>query len=115
MLLRIVAHVVLNGLALVLTAHLVPGITYTGGIPELLVAGFVLGLINTIVKPLLKLLTLPLIVFTLGLFYLVLNGALLWLAGELLDGLTIEGCGPAILGGLVLALFNAATKMLPSD
>ncbi len=51
-------------------------------------------------------LALPAVVLTLGLFLLVINGAMLLLAGLLLDGLTIEGCLPAILGGLVLAACN---------
>jgi putative membrane protein len=59
--------------------------------------------------------SLPFIVLTLGLFYLVVNGAMFYLAGALLDGLTIDGCLPAILGGLVLALFNWLVRGLTAD
>ena len=104
--LRILAQLTLNGLGIYLAARLVPGIEYTGGILYLLLTGLVFGAINLLVKPLVTLLSLPLIVITLGLFFLVINGAMLWLAAGALDGLSIDGCMPAILGGLVLALFN---------
>ncbi len=103
---RALVQVVLNGLALLLAAWLVPGVAYEGGLLYLFLAGLVLGLINLLVKPLVTLLSLPLLVLTLGLFYLVINGAMLWLAAALLDGLRVDGCGAAILGGLVIALFN---------
>lgn len=103
---RAIVQVVLNGIALLLASLLVPGVDYQGGILYLLLAGLVIGLINLLVKPLVTLLSLPLLLVTLGLFYLVINGAMLWLAGWLLDGLTVDGCGAAVLGGLVIALFN---------
>ena len=104
--LRLIAQVALNGLAVWLAAYLVPGVDYRGDVPYLLLTGLVIGLINLVVKPLVTLLSLPAVVVTLGLFLLVINGAMLYLASLLLDGLTIEGCLPAILGGLVLALCN---------
>ena len=52
----------------------------------------------------------PLIILTLGLFYLAVNGLMLYLAAALLDGLTIQGCLPAILGAIVLGLFNWAVR-----
>lgn len=112
---RILAQVLLNGLGVVLAAKLVPGVSYSGGLVYLLIVGLVIGLINLLVKPLTTLLSLPFIVLTLGLFYLVVNGAMFYLAGALLDGLTIDGCMPAILGGLVLALFNWLVRAFTSD
>jgi putative membrane protein len=103
---RAVVQVVVNGVALWLTAWLVPGVEYRGGILYLLLAGLVIGLINLLVKPLVGLLSLPLVILTLGLFYLVINGAMLYLAAWLLAGLEVHGCLPAILGGLVMALCN---------
>ena len=104
--LRLVAQVALNGLAVWIAAILVPGVTYRGGILYLLLTGVVIGLINLLVKPLVTILAFPAIVVTLGLVLLLINGAMLFLASLVLDGLTIEGCLPAILGGLVLALCN---------
>ena len=103
---RALAQIALNGLGVVLAAYLVPGITYSGGIFYLLLTGLVVGVLNLFVKPLVTLLSLPLIVLTLGVFYFAINGILLFLASGLLSGLTIDGCLPAILGGLVLGLFN---------
>lgn len=112
---RSLAQVALNGLGVFLAAWMIQGIDYEGGIIYLLLTGLVIGLINLLVKPLATLLSLPLIVVTLGLFYLVINGAMLLLAGALLDGLTIDGCLPAILGGLVLAVFNWLVRVLRSE
>ena len=103
---RALAQIVLNGVGILLAAYLVPGIDYQGGLLYLLLAGLVMGLVNLLVKPLVSLLSLPFIVLTLGLFFLVINGLMLYLAAFLLSGLTVEGCLPAILGGIVLALFN---------
>jgi putative membrane protein len=103
---RAVIQVVLNGLALLLVDYLVPGVVYNGGWVQLLLAGLLIGLINLIVKPLVTVLSLPLIVLSLGLFYLVINGLMLWLAAAILPGLDVQGCLPAILGGTVLALVN---------
>jgi putative membrane protein len=112
---RILAQVLLNGVGVVIAAKLIPGVSYSGGLLYLVVVGLVIGLINLLVRPLATLFSLPFIVLTLGLFYLVVNGAMFYLAGVLLDGLTIDGCLPAILGGLVLALFNWLVRGLTAD
>lgn len=104
--LRLIAQVALNGLAVWLAARFVPGVDYEGNVPYLLLTGVVIGLINLLVKPLVTLLALPAVILTLGLFLLVINGAMFLLASLVLDGLTIEGCVPAILGGIVLTLCN---------
>ncbi|HEY4594410.1 MAG TPA: phage holin family protein [Thermoanaerobaculia bacterium] len=104
---RALLQIVLNGVAVLAAAYLVPGISYTGSLLSLLLVGLVIGLINLIVKPIVTMLALPLIVVTLGLFYLVINGLMLWLAALLLPHtLQVSGCGAAILGGLVIALVN---------
>lgn len=109
---RAILQVVANGLAVLLAAHLIPGVGYTGGWLYLLLVGLVIGLINLLVKPLVSLLSLPLVILTLGLFYLVINGAMFWLAAWLLSGLSVDGCLPAILGGLVLAVVNWLVRVL---
>lgn len=103
---RALAQIALNGLGVVVAAYLVPGIHYSGDILYLLLTGLVIGALNLLVKPLVTLLSLPLIVLTLGLFFLVINGLMLLVASALLSGLDIDGCLPAILGGLVLGIFN---------
>ena len=109
---RILLQILLNGLGVFLAAYIVPGVEYTGSWAYLLLVGLVIGLINLLVKPLVTLLSIPALILTLGLFYLVINGVLFYLAGFLLAGLEVDGCLPAILGGLVLAVFNWLTRGL---
>ena len=104
---RALLQIVLNGVAVLAAAYLVPGITYTGSLPGLLLVGLVVGLVNLIVKPIVTLFSFPLIVVTLGLFYLAINGLMLYLAAWLVPHhLQVHGCGAAVLGGLVVALVN---------
>jgi putative membrane protein len=103
---RALLQVVLNGVALLVAARLIPGIEFTGGLVYLLLAGLVLGVINLLVKPIVSFFSFPLIVLTLGLFYLAINGLMLLLADYFLSELRIDGCLPAILGGLVIAVAN---------
>jgi putative membrane protein len=104
---RALLQIVLNGVAVLVAAYLVPGISYTGSLLSLLLVGLVIGLINLVVKPVVTFFSLPLIVVTLGLFYLVINGLMLYLAAWILPHtLHVSGCGAAILGGLVMALVN---------
>jgi len=104
--LKALIQIVLNGLAILLVARVVPGIHYQGDWLYLALAGIVLGLLNLTVRPLVTLLSLPFIILTLGLFFFVINAFVLYAASWLLSGLTIDGCGSALLGGVVLALFN---------
>ena len=113
--LRALLQIVLNGVALLIAARLVPGIHYQGSLVYLLIAGLVLGLINLIVKPIVSALSCPLILLTLGLFYLVINGFMLWLADFFLEGLRVDGFIPAILGGLVIAAFNWVARALTPE
>jgi len=103
---RFLVQVLLNGVALLVAANVVPGIHWQGNFFYLFVAGLVFGVINLIVKPIVKLLSLPFIILTLGLFYLVINGLMLMLASYLLDSVQVAGCMPAILGGLLVAAGN---------
>jgi putative membrane protein len=112
---RALLQVVLNAVALYIAAQIVPGISYRGGLVYLLLAGLLLGLLNLLVKPIVTVLSLPLIVLSLGLFYLVINGLVLYLTAKLVPGFHVAGCGAAILGGLVIALFNWAVHALVRD
>ena len=113
---RALLQIALNGVAVLVAAYLVPGITYTGSLPALLLVGLVVGLINLIVKPIVTLFSLPLIVLSLGLFYLLINGMMLYLAAWLLPHhLQVSGCGAAILGGLVVALVNWLVRAFTAE
>jgi putative membrane protein len=111
---RLLRAIVINAIALFVTT-IVPGITYRGNILMLLVCGAVLGLFNMIVRPIAVLLSLPLLILSLGLFFLVLNGLLLWLASFVLPDYTVSGLIPGILGALVMAIANWAMEALFGD
>ena len=74
--------------------------------------GLIFGVVNAVVGPVLRLLSLPFVVLTLGLFLLVINAALLGLTAALTDRMTIDGIGTAILGGLILAIAGWAADQL---
>ncbi len=113
---RALLQIALNGVAVLVAAYLVPGISYTGSLPALLLVGLVVGLINLIVKPIVTFFSFPLILLTLGLFYLLINGMMLYLAAWLLPHhLHVNGCGAAILGGLVVALVNWLVRAFTSE
>ncbi|MEE9561542.1 MAG: phage holin family protein [Thermoanaerobaculia bacterium] len=103
---RMLTQIVLNGIGILVAAFIVPGIDYQGGLLYLFLVGLVMGLINLLVRPIVTVLSVPLIILTLGLFFFAINGLMLYLAAYFLDGLTIDGCFSALLGGLVLGLFN---------
>ena len=114
---RILLSIVFNAVALYATAMVVPGISFRGNIGMLLVAGAIFGLFNLIVRPVALLLSIPLLIVTLGLFYFVLNGILLWVASFFLPGYNVAGVVPGIVGSLVFAIVNWALHALfaPKD
>ncbi|MDT0274492.1 phage holin family protein [Blastococcus goldschmidtiae] len=74
--------------------------------------GLIFGVVNAIVGPVLRLLSLPFVLLTLGLFLLVINAALLGLTAAITDRLTIDGFGTAVLGGLILAIAGWAADQV---
>ncbi len=110
---KVFLRIALNGVALLVAAHWVPGIHYRQeGLLYILLAGLVIGALNLLVRPLAVLLSLPLIILSLGLFFLAINGLMLLLAAAILPELRIDGCLPAILGGIVMGCFNWAVHAL---
>jgi putative membrane protein len=103
---KILLSIVANAVALIATAYVVPGISFAGSWVQLLVAGAIFGLLNLIVRPIALLLSLPLLVLTLGLFYFVLNGLLLWGFSTFMPGYHVAGLWAGILGSLVIMVVN---------
>lgn len=101
----LIARWLLLASALLLLAQLVPGIQITG-FGAALWAAFVLGLLNTLVRPVLVLLTLPVTLLTLGLFLFVINALMFWAAAWLLEGLEVSGFGTALLGSLLYSVMG---------
>jgi putative membrane protein len=96
-------HWLITALALAVAAYILPGIHVASG-ASLAVAALVLGFVNAIVRPVLVLITLPITILTLGLFYLVVNGLAFGLTAALVPGFDIDSFGWAVLGALVVGL-----------
>jgi putative membrane protein len=108
-------HWILNAAALWVAAALIPGLDFTGGPGRLLLVAAVFGVVNSTIRPLLTILTCPLIVVTLGLFTLVINALMLLLTGWLSEswnlGFSVSGFWSAFFGGLVVGLVSVILSL----
>lgn len=102
---RFIISVLINGLVIFLSAAMLSGI-HVPGYREAVFAALVLGIVNFFIRPVLTILTLPITILTLGLFLLVINGAMVLLADHLLDGFDVDGLLWAILLSLILSVAN---------
>jgi putative membrane protein len=100
---KLIVRWLLLAAALLLVAHLFSGVT-VASFGSALVAAFVLGLFNTLVRPLLVLLTLPVTILTLGLFLFVINALMFWAAASVLDGFAVTGFWAALVGSLLYSV-----------
>jgi putative membrane protein len=98
-------HTVVLAVALWVTANVVSGVTVASW-QALALAAFVLGAVNAVIRPILVILTLPITVLTLGLFYLVVNGMAFGLAAALVPGFQIRSWTAAILGALLTSILS---------
>jgi putative membrane protein len=98
-------RVLVNAAAILIAAYFVPGIRVADGL-TVLIAGFALGVINALVKPVLTILTFPLTLLTLGLFLFVLNAACLGLAAYFVRGFSIDGFWPALFASLIVSVVS---------
>ena len=101
--LKLVVRWLLLAAALLLVAYLYPGVTVSS-FGAAMIAALVLGLLNTIVRPLLVLLTLPVTLITLGLFLFVINALMFWAAAGVLAGFNVTGFAAALIGSLIYSL-----------
>lgn len=103
----------INAASLLLLAWLMPAVTLAG-FGAALVAALVLGLLNTVIRPVLLVLTLPVNLLTLGLFTFVINGFLFWLAARFLEGFEVRSFGWAVLAAIVYSLISwTVSALLP--
>jgi len=105
---------ILNALALLAVANFVPGI-HVDGFTAALIAAFFLGLVNTLIRPLLLLLTLPVTLLTLGLFIFVINGLLFWFVGSVLRGFVVDSFWHGVLGAVLYSIFSWALSAAASQ
>lgn len=100
---RLIVRWLLLAAALLFVAYVYPGVAVVSFGAAMLTA-FVLGLLNTLVRPVLVLLTLPVTLLTLGLFLFVINAAMFWTAARVLDGFAVDGFGAALIGSLIYSV-----------
>ena len=104
---------ILNAIALLAVACLYPGVQVQDW-KAAAIAALVLGLVNTLVKPILVLLTLPVTILTLGLFLLVINALLFWGVAQLIEGFHVNGFWAALLGALLYSVIGwLLSKLIP--
>lgn len=95
-----------NSLALYVAYYFVPGFIVNGSWKEYLLAGLFLGLLNLIVKPVLKMISMPFIILTLGLFTLVINGLLLWTVDYMFDFISISDITALLYATVIITIVN---------
>jgi putative membrane protein len=100
---KIIVRWLLLAAALLLVANLYPGVS-VASFGTAMIAALVLGLLNTLVRPLLVLLTLPVTLLTLGLFLFVINALMFWAAASVLDGFNVAGFWAALIGSLIYSV-----------
>jgi putative membrane protein len=112
---RLLLNWVLSALAVWIVAQVVPGV-HVNGVTAALIAALAIGFINATIGAVLKILTFPLTLITLGLFWLVINGLMLELAAAVVPGFQVHGFLAAFLGAIVLSLVNLVLKgiIMPS-
>jgi putative membrane protein len=107
---RVIFHLLINAAALYAATRLVSGISFDGDWRLLFVVALVFGALNVVVRPMLKFLTFPFLIVTLGLFIFVLNAVMLWLTGAVSDalglGFHVSGFGAAFFGALVVTVVS---------
>lgn len=108
---RILLVWLVNALALIAVAYLMPSIS-VASFTSALIAALILGLVNAIIKPVLILLTLPVTIVTLGLFIFVINGLLFWLVGSFVPGFVVQGFWSGFLGAILFSIVSWALSAL---
>jgi len=103
---HLLARLVINIIAILIISYLFPRVIRVEGVWAALIAAFVLGIINALLRPVLVLLTLPVTVLTLGLFLLVINGLMLLLVAALVPGFRVNGFWGAVLGSVLISIVS---------
>lgn len=110
-----VVRLIINMVAILIISYLFPKMIWVDSFLAALVAAFLLGVVNAIIRPILVFLTLPLTVVTLGLFLLVVNGLMLWLVSALVRGFHVSGFWGAVLGSILISIVSwILSRFLPS-
>ncbi len=110
-LIRLLVHMV----AILLIAYLLPNVIRVDGVLPALIAAFLLGILNAVIRPILVILTFPLTLLTLGLFLLVINGLMLWVVAALVKGFYVNDFWGAFFGSILISILSwILSRFLPS-
>jgi putative membrane protein len=118
---KIIIRILVNALALFITAYLLPGIELAGGLWGLLVVAIIFGLVNALIRPIVLLFSLPITLVTLGLFTLIINAAMLLLTGLLagsylsFSGGIFQNFTTACFGGIIISLVSIVMSWILPD
>ena len=108
---RLLIHMV----AILIISYVLPGLIWVDGIWSALVAAFLLGIVNSVLRPILIFFTLPITLLTLGLFLLVINGLMLWLVSAIVSGFHVNGFWGAVLGSILISIVSwILSRFLPT-
>ncbi|WP_353893789.1 phage holin family protein [Proteinivorax hydrogeniformans] len=105
---------VINGLALFFAAQIVPNMA-VDGFGSAMIAALVLGLANATIRPIIKFLTFPITILTLGLFTLIINGFILWIVSVNVQNFHVEGFFSAVLGAIILSVISSLLTYFVGD
>ena len=108
---RLLLTWLINALALLAIKYILPSITVDSFVTALIVA-VVLGLINTLIRPIFVILTLPVTILTLGLFIFVINGLLFWAVGSFVPGFHVDGFWAGVFGAIIYSIISWALSAL---
>jgi len=111
-LLRTLSYILVNSISIWTADYFIDGFNFEGNWQDLLIAGLVLGFVNSLIRPIIKLIALPIIFLTLGFFTIVINIALLFLVAKILPTLQIETFWAAFLGVFVISITNHLLSIL---
>ncbi len=112
---KIIVRILINAAALWAAAQLLDGITLSDDLVTVLIVAAIFGLVNAFIRPVVRVLSFPVTVITLGLFTLVINAAMLQLTDWLTSGLTVTGFWTSVIGGIVVSVVSAVLSMLLTD
>lgn len=112
---RLLVRIIANCAAILIAAKYIPGFIFSGSPVDLLIAGAVIGLINSFIKPIIELIALPVVFLTLGLFNIVINVGLLLLADHFLNQLIIKGFWSAFWGVIIISVINHLVSHLSKN
>ena len=108
---KLILKILVSSLAVFFSAYILPGV-YLDGFPTAILVAVVLSLLNAFVKPLLILLTIPVTIFSFGIFLLVINAFMILIADQILDGFTVNGFWAALAFSIILTIVTAILESL---